>query len=992
MTTLRVRDGLLYRYGRMALAAIGLALGLAMVATPAQAAIRYVLPGSANAVGCDSQNDPCGTIAAAILAADPSDEIRVAEGEYSEPEILVNKAVTIIGGFDINGPTGWDSSNFVETPTILDGQGTHRHFYITATGVTIKNFTLRNGNASTSGNVPHVGGAILADPPDNGIVTFVSLTMRDNIASTTNDNSYGGAIAFLDDGTLNVERSLILFNTTSALGGGIGVSANTTQDAIINIRSSVIAHNSAVQGGAFATLGTGRSVVSFFHSTLADNNAGDADEAIFMTQGEAAENNSLAFTGCLLTGNTIGANLETTQKPIMMQLGIIMDPSVTTTWAGNIPVINPALQRALPFANPAAGNYHLADGSPAIDIAGNAGKIDLDGIQRVNTTNCSPFGLCPYGRSDDYGAYEYLYTAPVLRYVANEGTDVLNNCLNPALPCETPENATEIVNGGDEIRLSVGEYTDGDNACNNNAIICVRQGITLTGGFTLTNWNTPSNNPNLTVLNGNDQRAGIQVDYNAPTASALLRNFTVRNGYSLTRGGGIAVNNNAIGSSENLTIRNCRVENSRGDSDGDGGGIFALDPVNLRVEDCILSGNSVPDGRGGGLAITDNNGDATYTLTNLAVFNNVANRPSDASPNGGRGGGIFLEGVGTIRQSEVYSNSAAFSGGGVSTGSNNAHPTLDRLYIHDNQAGVGGGFSIFLTGGANLYNSLLVRNKATSTTGLKTGQTVDVLFLGGNAIHTPDTGAPDEPLNVINVTIADNDGAVPDAVTVAGSADTANSRVNNFTNVLISGTEVGIKSDAESEGVATLTKVLITNDVTNKVQGFAPARITGSPLSGNTGYVGADDYHLVSTADGVDDGSTVAGITRDLDGVSRPVGPAFDIGAYETTAQKLDQTITFAPIPNHILADSPFNIQPNPSASSNLPVMLTSLTSDVCTVSPNGNSYQVELLKTGTCRIRANQPGNAEFNAAPAVTRSFEVGETEVPKSEVYLPALEKQP
>jgi hypothetical protein len=265
--------------------------------------------------------------------------------------------------------------------------------------------------------------------------------------------------------------------------------------------------------------------------------------------------------------------------------------------------------------------------------------------------------------------------------------------------------------------------------------------------------------------------------------------------------------------------------------------------------------------------------------------------------------------------------------------------------------------------------------------------------LGGNAIHTPDTGLPNEPLNVINVTLADNDGAVADAVTVAGSTDIANSRTNNFTNTLISGNEVGIKTDAEGEGVVTLTKVLITNDVTTNVQGFAPARITGTPLSGNTGYAGPDDYRLLPTADGVDDGDTVAGITRDLDGVNRPVGPAFDIGAYETTAQKEEQTITFnAPLPNRVLTDSPFNVQPPPTASSTLPVMLTSLTLEVCTVTPNGNTYQVELLQAGTCRIRASQPGNAIYNPAPNVTRSFEVGENEVPEAETYLPALEKQP
>ena len=379
--------------------------------------------------------------------------------------------------------------------------------------------------------------------------------------------------------------------------------------------------------------------------------------------------------------------------------------------------------------------------------------------------------------------------------------------------------------------MAQGTYTDGDAGCLDIAIICPTQGITITGGFTLTDWNTPSTNPLLTILNGNDLRRGIVVNYDAPAGRSLIRNLTVRNGYALEHGGGIAINISNTDPAQNLTIRNCRIENNRADNSGDGGGIYANAPVNLRIENCLIAGNTVPDGRGGGIAVIDANGSATYTFANLTIFKNEANRPNDASPNGGRGGGIFLEGVGVLRQSEVYSNTASFSGGGISTGSNMAHPTIDRVYIHDNKAGVGGGFSIFLTGGANLQNSLLVRNAATSTVELANGQTGE-LMLGGNAIHTPDTGFPAEALRVINVTIADNSGAVPDAVRVEGSPLVGASRVNFFANVLITGSAVGIKSDADAangEGVATLQKVLIANDVITKTEGFAADRLTGAP-------------------------------------------------------------------------------------------------------------------------------------------------------------------
>src|SRR5690606_7955223 len=127
-------------------------------------------------------------------------------------------------------------------------------------------------------------------------------------------------------------------------------------------------------------------------------------------------------------------------------------------------------------------------------------------------------------------------------------------------------------------------------------------------------------------------------------------------------------------------------------------------------------------------------------------------------------------------------------------------------------------------------------------------------------IHTPSTGAPDEPLRVINVTLADNVGTdnvgeVPEAVKVEGMANAAMSRNNQFVNTLISSNAVGITSDGNA--VASLQKILIADDVTTKPVGFAPERLTGTPRGGNAGFVGAGNYQLIPTAPGVDAGDAV---------------------------------------------------------------------------------------------------------------------------------------
>lgn len=955
-----------FQNSRTKLAAFFVALVLASFPFAVQAATRYVDPVNGNNAGnCDVLASPCKTITYALGAAAAGDDIKLAKGIYTEPEITISKAVTLTGGFDPANPaTTWNTSTYTLTPSILDGENARRLLYINADDVVLQYLTVRNGNADSGGaSLPaRQGGGILVNGADD--VVLRGLTIMNNVASATNPDSIGGGIAMIGTSDVDILQTLIFSNTSAGLGGGVGINPATGQLAIFEARSTVIAHNAALEGGAVATTGDGRSVLSFYHSTFGDNDKGPgADEAFFMTNGNNAQANSILWSYDLLIGNNTVFRSNTDVTPQVLSTGVMIDTTVANDWEGNVPVLNPATQRPLAFVNREAGDYHLVAGSPAIDIAGNTQKIDLEGRKRPIGSSCTPFTLCPLGLSDDYGAYEYVRTAPTIYYVANGGTDNTNNCMNPDLPCATLENANKISLGGDEIRLAQGTYTDGDSACANSAVICMRQGITLTGGFTTTNWTTPSSDPTLTVLDGTDQRRGIMVDYDAPSGSSLIRNLTVRNGKSFANGGGIAINSQNVGPTQNVTLRNCLVEGNDGGA-GDGGGLFANKVVNLQIESCTFANNYVSDGRGGGLSLTDDTGTMTYTLTNLTIYGNFADRPDENSANGGMGGGVFLQGVGTLRQSEIYSNSAAFSGGGVTTGSNNAHPTIDRVYIHDNQASLGGGFSIFLTGGANLQNSLLARNAATSTVGLITGQT-SVPMMGGNAIHSPYVGVPDEPLRVINVTIADNHGAVNDAVKVEGSANVGNSRLNEFINVLISGNEVGIRSDGMA--VAQLTKVLITNDVTTPLDGFDPARLTGTPLSGAIGFVGGGDYHLKPDADGVDDGDAVPGITHDLDGVVRPVGPAVDIGAYETSLQKENQTITFAAIGNRALAQSPFTV--NPIASSGLPVQLSSKTPSVCTVS----GFEVTLVAEGTCTLEATQPGNTAFNPAPSVTRSFQV-------------------
>lgn len=91
---------------------------------------------------------------------------------------------------------------------------------------------------------------------------------------------------------------------------------------------------------------------------------------------------------------------------------------------------------------------------------------------------------------------------------------------------------------------------------------------------------------------------------------------------------------------------------------------------------------------------------------------------------------------------------------------------------------------------------------------------------------------------------------------------------------------------------------------------------------------------------------------------------AFSIG-------QASQTISFdlSGVTGTAYGDGPFSIAGTATASSGLPVSFASQTASVCTVS----GTEVTLAGAGTCTIRASQPGDANFSAAPSVDQSFGV-------------------
>jgi len=109
-------------------------------------------------------------------------------------------------------------------------------------------------------------------------------------------------------------------------------------------------------------------------------------------------------------------------------------------------------------------------------------------------------------------------------------------------------------------------------------------------------------------------------------------------------------------------------------------------------------------------------------------------------------------------------------------------------------------------------------------------------------------------------------------------------------------------------------------------------------------------------------GGTFAGTLTASNGVAPAATQSFSI-----VIARMGQTITFGTLSNQVFGAAPINI--SATASSGLPVSFVSLTAPVCAVS--GNS--VTLVAVGMCTIQASQAGNANYDAATSVERSFTV-------------------
>jgi len=232
--------------------------------------LRYVAPGG----NCGGATPCYATIQAAVDAASPGDEIRVATGIYSGTQtvtitqwgdpytytqvVIITQTLVLHGGYTT---TNWTTSDPAANPTVIDAQRQGRGITIVGDGrqtVTVDGFIITGGDYTGLGNPPgdwHLCRRTSADCAGGLFARWVTLVIRNcmvtgNIASRTRWYSDGGGIYLWDlSAGSRIENVTVSYNQATGPGGGEGGGIYIVDGYGVTIVHSTLEWNIAADGG-----------------------------------------------------------------------------------------------------------------------------------------------------------------------------------------------------------------------------------------------------------------------------------------------------------------------------------------------------------------------------------------------------------------------------------------------------------------------------------------------------------------------------------------------------------------------------------------------------------------------------------------------------------------------------------------------------------------------------------------------------------------------
>jgi len=417
---------------------------------------------------------------------------------------------------------------------------------------------------------------------------------------------------------------------------------------------------------------------------------------------------------------------------------------------------------------------------------------------------------------------ETLYVAP--------GADC-----GEADPCyATIQQAVDAGNPFDSIKVARGNFTDisirpRDDFTTTGVVtqvVYLSKTLTILGGYTPDNWNTPDPQSNVSKL---DAQGEGRVFYITGEINPKIEGLHITGGDAAGLGGD-------------------RIQGT----DSMGGGIYVWKSL-ASIENNIIYNNSAEGG--GGLFIDGPTWGFKDEPGAVIMDNTIISNTATSG-----GGGLNVSASSAVISGNLIQDNQAKKGAGLEAWLSS--PQLYQNIIRDNTAVQTGGGIYFQWGYPTLVNNVIVDNHVENQS-LETG----------NGLHVEGAN-----LEMSNNTIARNS-----AVDNTGSGfyivdlEEWGQPTINMTNTILADQTVGIFAN----GVCTLT--------VNSVLWYnTPVTITKSPTAivsvshqhtGDPSFA-ADGYHITAGSAAIDKGLNT-GISVDIDDEPRPAGAGYDLGADE---------------------------------------------------------------------------------------------------------------
>ncbi len=377
----------------MGVALLALGLWWVSVASPTAASptTRYVAPGGA----CAGATPCYASLQAAVEAAMPGDEIRVAQGVYTDvhtityelmagyPEtvtqtLFISKSLTVRGGYTT---TDWTTAQPMTYPTVIDPQGGGRGVFITIPSyqseiaVLLEGLTIIHGYARLDAGALYAHGA--------------NVTLRNCHIYSNTGGSIGGGLYFAG-GTVTLTNNTITDNAGPEYSHGVVVdgsrSAYLAGNRIMRSAGGLFFWNSwatlvnnVIAANAHDGLSISGGEVQAWHTTIADNgergiSVGNSGQLI----------GHLTITNSIIAGNGIGVSVSgVAHDPSTVQLTATLWHNLTETEIVEGGLVTHTWDFDGDPAFVGDGDYHLTAASPARNRGWASGvRQDIDGEPR----------------------------------------------------------------------------------------------------------------------------------------------------------------------------------------------------------------------------------------------------------------------------------------------------------------------------------------------------------------------------------------------------------------------------------------------------------------------------------------------------------------------------------------------------------------------------------------------------------------------------------